>query len=57
MYDESAVITGSLTGTTVLSAHADVRAYRELFAELEQLAVYGDEARTILTRVADAYRH
>jgi hypothetical protein len=57
MYDESAVITGSLTGTTVLSAHADVRAYCELFAEPEQLAVYGDEARTILTRVADAYRH
>jgi hypothetical protein len=56
IYDERAVITGSMTGTTVLTIRADVDAYLDLFAEIEQLAVYGDEARALLTRVADRYR-
>ena len=55
-YDERAVITGSMTGTTVLTTRADVHAYLELFTILEQLAVYGEEAREILARVADRYR-
>ena len=56
IYDERAVITGSLTGTTVLTVRADVDAYLDLFADLEQLAAYGGDARDILTRVADRYR-
>ncbi len=50
IYDERAVITGSMTGTTVLTVRADVDAYLDLFADLEQLAVYGEDAREILTR-------
>jgi hypothetical protein len=56
IYDERAVITGSMTGTTVLTARVDVDAYLELFAALEQLAVYDENAREILTGVADCYR-
>jgi transcriptional regulator with XRE-family HTH domain len=56
MYDERAVIAGSMTGTTVLTTRADVNAYLKLFAILEQLAVYGEKAREILARVADTYR-
>ncbi len=55
-YDERAVITGSMTGTTVLTARVDVDAYLALFATLAELAVYGTEAREILARVADSYR-
>lgn len=56
MYDERAVITGSMTGTAMLTTRADVDAYLELFATLERLAVYGEDAREILTRVADRYQ-
>jgi hypothetical protein len=56
IYDERAVITGSITGTTVLTIRADVDAYLDLFAALERLAVYDEDAREILTRVADRYR-
>jgi transcriptional regulator with XRE-family HTH domain len=56
IYDERAVITGSMTGTAVLTTRADVDAYLELFATLERLAVYGEDAREVLTRVADRYR-
>jgi transcriptional regulator with XRE-family HTH domain len=56
IYDERAVITGSMTGTTVLTIRADVDAYVALFADLERLAVYGEEAREILARVAGRYR-
>lgn len=56
-YDERAVITGSMTGTTVLTTRADVDAYLELFTTLEQLAVFGQQAREILARVADHYRN
>ncbi|MGH3852184.1 MAG: helix-turn-helix domain-containing protein [Pseudonocardiaceae bacterium] len=56
IYDERAVITGSMTGTAVLTTSADVAAYLELFATVERLAVYGEDAREILTRVADRYQ-
>lgn len=56
IYDERAVITGSMTGTAVLTTRADVDVYLELFASLERLAAYGQDAREILTRVADRYR-
>lgn len=56
IYDERAVITGSMTGTTVLTVRADVDAYLDLFVDLEQLAAYGEDARAILARVADRYR-
>lgn len=56
IYDERAVITGSMTGTAVLTTRADVAAHLDLFATLERLAVYGEDAREILTRVADRYQ-
>ena len=45
-----------MTGTTVLTTRADVHAYLELFTTLEQLAVYGQQTREILTRISDRYR-
>lgn len=56
IYDERAVITGSTTGTTVLTTRPDVDAYLRLFATLEQLACYDDEAHAILNQVAERYR-
>ncbi|MGH3845008.1 MAG: helix-turn-helix domain-containing protein [Pseudonocardiaceae bacterium] len=56
IYDERAVIIGSMTGTAVLTTRADVDAYLDLFATVERLAAIGEEAREILTRVADRYR-
>ena len=46
--------------SSVLPLHSweiyDGDAYLELFATLERLAVYGDDAREVLTRVADRYQ-
>lgn len=56
MYDDRAVWTGTNNGSSVLTAQTDIEPYRALFAELEQLAAFGDEARAILERVAQRYR-
>jgi len=55
LYDESAVVPGILRRQVVL-VPPDVSPYVEQFTKLEPLAVYDDEARAILTRVADRYR-
>jgi transcriptional regulator with XRE-family HTH domain len=56
-YDDRAVWTGTNTGSSVLTAQTDIELYRALFGGLEQLAVFDDEARAILARVAERYRH
>lgn len=56
MYDERAVIAGTTTATALLTDRPDIAAYLALFAELDQLAVYDDDARHLLSRVAADYR-
>jgi transcriptional regulator with XRE-family HTH domain len=56
LYDQRAVIVGTLTATAVLTERADVDAYVALTDELEALAVYGPEARAVLESVIDRYR-
>ncbi|MGH3574650.1 MAG: DUF5753 domain-containing protein, partial [Pseudonocardiaceae bacterium] len=56
LFDQRAVIVGTTTATAVLTEPRDVAVYAELTDALERLAVYGAEAREILTRVADRYR-
>jgi len=47
---------GTKDGTALITDEVRVGRYLALFAELEQLAVYDDEARGLLARVADDYR-
>lgn len=56
LYDARLVITGSTHATAQLTDPVDVAAYVKLTDALEQLAVFGEAAREILTRVADRYR-
>lgn len=56
LFDQRAVIVGTTTATAILTEPQDVAAYVELTDALQQLAAYGEEARQILTRVADRYR-
>jgi transcriptional regulator with XRE-family HTH domain len=56
LFDQRAVVVGTLTATAVLTEEADVRAYVGLTDEIEKLAVYGDDARAVLNAVIDRYR-
>lgn len=56
LYDERAVIVGTLTGTGYLTTPADVADYVKLFGQLAELAVFGDEARAAVGRIAEDYR-
>ncbi|MGH8903006.1 MAG: helix-turn-helix domain-containing protein [Egibacteraceae bacterium] len=54
--DEDQVSLGLETGEVRLKDPHDVAAYLALFATLEESAVFDDEARAVLARVADDYR-
>lgn len=56
LYDERAVIVGTITGTAFLRAASDVAEYTRLFRRIEELAVFGDEAREIVAAMAEQYR-
>jgi len=56
LYDERAVIVGTITGTAYITNSGDVSEYVRLFRRLVDLAVWGDEARVVLQRIADKYR-
>lgn len=56
VFDQRAVIVGTTTATAILTEPRDVAAYVQLTDTLQQLAVYGAEAREILNGVADRYR-
>lgn len=56
IYDRRAVCIGTWTATALTIDSHDIAEYEWLFGELEQLAVFDDEARTILARVAERYR-
>jgi transcriptional regulator with XRE-family HTH domain len=56
LYDTRAVMFGTETATALLTEPADVEAYSRLFAELEQLAVFGDAAAGVFAGQAEEYR-
>jgi hypothetical protein len=55
LYDQRAVIVGTMNATAVLTEPREVRIYVELMDELEAMAVYDDEARSVLSRVQQGY--
>jgi transcriptional regulator with XRE-family HTH domain len=56
IYDWRGVIVGLVSSTALLTNPQDVAAYDEMFRRLEEMAVYDDEARAGLRRIADQYR-
>lgn len=51
VYDEREILVETLTATLTLSEPSEIGEYLELFAEYANQAVYGAEARGIITRV------
>jgi transcriptional regulator with XRE-family HTH domain len=56
MYDRRSVQVGMRTGTSFIEHPGDVADYSQLFDDLERLAVFGEDARTVILRVAAEYR-
>jgi transcriptional regulator with XRE-family HTH domain len=56
VYDRRSVIVGITTGTSFITDPQDVAEYAKLFGELEELAVYGDDAVMVIRHVATGYR-
>lgn len=56
LYDDDAVIVGTETATATMTGAADIATYVELFDMLEQVAVFGEEAREHFARIAADYR-
>lgn len=55
IYDQSSVSFGTGHMTMFVAEHAHVKRYLEFWAEYEQLASWGDEARAVFARVRDLY--
>ena len=56
MYDSRGVCIGTKTATALTTEASDIADYDALFSELEQMAVYDDEARSLLPRVTREFR-
>jgi transcriptional regulator with XRE-family HTH domain len=56
LYDRKTAIVGVRTGTSFITDPKDVAEYSKLFGELEELAVFGEEAVTVIRHVATGYR-
>ncbi|MGH3549370.1 MAG: Scr1 family TA system antitoxin-like transcriptional regulator [Pseudonocardiaceae bacterium] len=56
LYDEHTVVVGVVGGSAYYNDPSDVARYVAMLAALERLAIFGDEARAELRRVADEYR-
>lgn len=56
LFDDQVVVTGGETYGLDLDDPGDLAAYVQLTDELEELAVYGDQARKLLSQAADRYR-
>ncbi|MGH3586564.1 MAG: Scr1 family TA system antitoxin-like transcriptional regulator [Pseudonocardia sp.] len=55
LYDERAVIVGTLATTAIITEPADVRPHIDMFASLADAADFGDTARSRLAEVRDGY--
>lgn len=56
LYDTHTVSVGTESGTAFITDPVEVHAYDRRFAELEHVAVFGDQAAQVFQRVADDYR-
>lgn len=56
VYDDTAAVVGTKTTTVLHDGPDDVRTYLGLFETLRGLAVFGGEARAVLSRLAGEYR-
>ncbi len=56
LYDTHTVIVGTESGTAFITDSVEVAAYDRRFAELEAVAVFGDQAVHVFERVAGEYR-
>lgn len=56
IFDARAVQIGTKTAVALIDNPEDIATYETLFSKLEQMAVFGDEARAELRRIADEYR-
>ena len=56
LYDEHTVVVGVVGGSAYYNDPADVARYVAMSSALERLALFGDEARAELRRIADKYR-
>lgn len=57
LYDQSLVLVELFTAVLNVTQADEVGAYERVFGHLAQAAVYGPEARTILTQVLDSQSH
>ncbi|HXT46555.1 MAG TPA: helix-turn-helix transcriptional regulator [Pseudonocardiaceae bacterium] len=56
IFDARAVQVGIKTAVALIDNAEDIATYETLFSELERMAVFGDDARAELSRIADEYR-
>lgn len=56
VYDTHTVIVGTESGTAFITDPVEVGAYDRRSAELEDVAVFGDQAVDVFERVAEDYR-
>lgn len=56
IFDGRAVQVGTKTATALIDNPEDIATYAALFSDLERMAVFGDEARAELRRIAGEYR-
>ncbi|MGH3929686.1 MAG: helix-turn-helix domain-containing protein [Pseudonocardiaceae bacterium] len=56
LYDRRAVIVGTANATALLTEPTDVAVYADLFAQMQDMAIFDDDARAVLTRIAGEYR-
>lgn len=56
MYDGRGVCIGTKTATALTTHRADIADYEWLFSELEAVAVWGDDARDLISAAATRYR-
>jgi transcriptional regulator with XRE-family HTH domain len=55
LYDHRTVIVGVRTGTSFITDPQDVAEYSKLFGELEELAVFGEQAMLVIRHVSTGY--
>ena len=56
LYGDRAAEAGTDVGTTFLDERPDIEMYRAMFDRLDAIAVYGNEARSLIDEIARSYR-